>query len=218
MERGIYYSLTAIKEQRACPAGPLLFEVATMLLETPRLLLRPFRTGDWAQVHAYARDPETVRLLDWGPCSQEECKARIVAAVAQNAAPSCMDHQLAAIFRATGALVGQARLAVDPQDTRTAGLEVVLHRLAWGQGFATEIAQSLVDHGFRSLDIRRIRATCRTENAAFYRVLLKAGLRLEEYQQNRRDARGQVADAFICTITREDWLQPDMAREERPPV
>ena len=178
-----------------------------MLLETPRLLLRPFRTGDWAQVHAYARDPETVRLLDWGPCSQEECRERVATAVALAGRPESGVHPMAAIFRATGALVGQAELAVDPQDTLTAALEVVLHRLAWGQGLGTEATRAIVDHGFRSLGIRRILACCRTENVAFYRVLLKAGLRLEEYQQNRRNARGEIADAFICSITREEWLQ-----------
>jgi hypothetical protein len=36
--------------------------------------------------------------------------------------------------------------------------------------------------------------------------MLKAGLRLEQYLQNRRDARGKVADAFLCTISRPEWL------------
>ena len=178
-----------------------------MLLETPHLLLRPFRAGDWAQVHAYARDPETARHLDWGPLSQEECRRFVTEAVELAGRPAPQIPPLAAIFRATGALVGQARLAVDPQDTRSAHLELVLHRLAWGQGLGTEMALALVDHGFRSLPIRRIAAACVTENVAFYKVLLKAGLRLEEYQQNRRNVRGQVADAFICGIGREEWLQ-----------
>jgi RimJ/RimL family protein N-acetyltransferase len=177
-----------------------------MLPETPRLLLRRFRAGDWAPFHTYARDPEAVRHLDWGPCCQDECRDFVARAMECDQQPGIKVHHLVAIFRPTGALVGNGSLTLDAQDPQVARLELILHRLAWGQGLGTELAQGLVDHGFRSLAITRIQAHRRPEDSACYRVLRKAGLRLEEYLQNRRNPRGQVADVFLCGITREEWL------------
>ena len=45
-----------------------------MELETERLILRDFRTGDWPAVYQYASDPEVVRYLQWTPKSEQETR------------------------------------------------------------------------------------------------------------------------------------------------
>jgi len=180
-----------------------------MVLETPRLLLRPFGTGDWAQVQAYARDPEVVRYLDWGPLSEAESRAFIAQAMACDLQqlPQQKEHRLAAIFKPTGALVGDASLTLGDLDTRSARLDGTLHRLAWGQGLGTELARELIDSAFRRFPVQRLWARCRPENIGCYRVMKKAGLRFEEYVQNERNPKGEVVDLFLCGLTREEWLR-----------
>ena len=175
-------------------------------IETPRLLLRNLQDEDWPQVHAYARDLEVVRYADWGPNSEAETRAFIGQAIAARCREPRREYHLAAIFKDTGALVGNASLVPDPQDARAADLGCTLHRLAWGQGLGTEVATALVEFGFLHLELRRIGARCRPENIAAYRVMKKAGLRFEEYLQNDRTKRGRQVDSFLCGVSRADWL------------
>jgi len=178
-----------------------------MHLETPRLLLRPFRTGDWAQVHAYARDPEVVRYLDWAPHTEADSRAFVARALFCGPEGNPRERRMAVIFKPTGALVGDASLHLGERDPRSAELGFTLHRLAWGQGLGTELARELVDGSFRLLPVQRLWARCRPENIGCFRVLKKSGLRFEEYLQNHRTARGEVVDLFLCGITREAWNQ-----------
>lgn len=46
------------------------------------------------------------------------------------------------------------------------------------QGYATEAARALIDHGFNTLKLKRILATTDYENIASQKVMLKAGMRI----------------------------------------
>ena len=174
-------------------------------LETPHLLLREFRAEDWVEAHAYARDPEVARYMNWGPNTEADTQAFIARAMALAAQTPREAYEFAIIFKPTGALIGGAGLRLPPEDRQSAELGYALHRLAWGQGLGTELARRLLAFGFRDLAVRRIWAKCRPENIGSYRVMKKAGLRFEEYLQNDRTVRGSQVDSFLCAITRREW-------------
>jgi RimJ/RimL family protein N-acetyltransferase len=176
-------------------------------IETDRLTLRDFRTEDWVQVHSYARDPEVVRFMVWGPNTEKDTREFIARAMAAAGQQPRTVFELAVLFKPTGALVGAAGLRASGDDPQAAELGYTLHRLAWGQGLGTELARALVDSAFRHLTVRRVWAKCRPENIGSYRVMKKAGLRFEEYLQNDRSVRGQPVDSFLCGITRQEWLR-----------
>ena len=176
-------------------------------IETERLILREFQPEDWIQVHAYAKDPQVVRFMDWGPNSEAESRAFVARARAAEQQEPRRQYELAVIFKPTGALVGGASLKLGDQDPRSAELGYTLHRLAWGQGLGTELARRLVQLGFGQLGARRVWAKCQPENIGSYRVMKKAGLRFEEYVQNDKTIRGQRVDSFLCGLTREEWLR-----------
>jgi len=50
-------------------------------VETERLLLREFRPEDEHDIHAYASDPEVVRLMIWGPNTPEMTKTYLAGAL-----------------------------------------------------------------------------------------------------------------------------------------
>jgi RimJ/RimL family protein N-acetyltransferase len=175
-------------------------------LETPRLILREFRPEDWVQVQDYARDPEVVRFQPWGPNSEAETQAFVARAIALAEQVPRQGHELAIVFRPSGALIGGACLNLGPADLQSAELGYTLHRLAWGQGLGTELARRLVAFGFRDLALQRIWAKCRPENVGSYRVMKKAGLRLEEYLQNDLTVRGRIMDSYLCSISRREWV------------
>ena len=53
------------------------------ILETERLILRPFEEADFEAVHAYASVAENAQYMVWGPNEESHTKAFILQAIAQ---------------------------------------------------------------------------------------------------------------------------------------
>ena len=56
----------------------------------------------------------------------------------------------------------------------------MINKRYFGQGFATEAAQGLLDYARNTLGVHHFVAHCDTENAASRRVMEKLGMRLVE--------------------------------------
>ena len=180
-------------------------------IETPRLILRDFLESDWAAVHAYAADAQVVRHMNWGPNTEAETKAFIALAITLSQAQPRRSYHLAVVVKETGQVIGGATLRMLDAEPLSGELGYTLNPLFWGHGYATELALGLVQHGFLELGLHRIWATCRPENISSYRILMKVGLTFEEYLQNEKLVRGQWVDSFLCGLSREAWLQSQIA-------
>jgi RimJ/RimL family protein N-acetyltransferase len=77
----------------------------------------------------------------------------------------------------------------------------MLARDAWGQGYATEIAYTLLHAGFAQLDLQRVFAICDIHHLASVRVLEKAGLRRETTLYDYREAKGRSWDVYRLPTT-----------------
>ena len=147
------------------------------ILETRRLLLRPFAPGD-APTHAtlYA-DPAVTRFLPGGPFSPAVAAQRSARALAHFA-----DHWerhgwgvWAVVDRTSGLVAGQCGLNHLPD-----GSDVeVLYAFAashWGRGYATEAARAALDHGFGPVGLERIVAVTSPDHVASRRVMERLGM------------------------------------------
>lgn len=76
------------------------------MIETKRLLLRPYVLEDWAQVHTYAAVPEFSRFEAWGPNSVDDTKQFVGACIASMAKDPILGYQLAVILRDANHLIG----------------------------------------------------------------------------------------------------------------
>jgi ribosomal-protein-alanine N-acetyltransferase len=144
------------------------------VLETARLLLRPFTQADVDPLHAILSDREVIRYLpDTTPPSRE----RVV---------DFVDRQIAhwhdrgfgwwgVEYQGRPQLLGWAGLAYLPA-TGEVEVAYLLTKAAWGQGIATEAARACVAYGFERIGLRQIIALVHPENAASRRVILKLGM------------------------------------------
>jgi RimJ/RimL family protein N-acetyltransferase len=153
----------------------------SVILETQRLLLRPFRASDF---DAYARlcaDPEVMRYIGAGqPLSRAD---------AWRAIAFFLGHwelrgygMWAAEDKKTHALVGRIGLH-HPEGWPALEVGWVLDRSRWGEGLATEGGQAAIRFAFEQLDRPHISSVIHPANSASIHVAEKLGMTRERTVQ-----------------------------------
>ena len=175
---------------------------------TDRLLLRDFREEDWQAAHAYRSDPEVARFMYTHRTERpEQTRAWLANVVRESREQPRVRYTLAIVLQADGRLIGQ--IGIGSSDEYPADGEVgfgyMLHRDAWGQGYASEAARGIVDFAFGVLGARQVSAWCFEANRASARVLEKAGLHVELREEGISPKSGQPRTSLRYTIFREAW-------------
>ncbi|MCC6627509.1 MAG: GNAT family N-acetyltransferase [Chloroflexi bacterium] len=180
-------------------------DAPSLSLVTPRLVLRDFGDADLAAVHTFRSDPAVARFMDFQPESLEQALAWLVEVIAHNRERPRHAYNLAITRRADESVIGWIGIGRSSRYAGELGFGYMLHRDAWGQGYATEAARAIIDFGFSQLTGPRISAWCWAANAASARVLVKAGLRLDRCYQDIEPKNGQRADCLEYGLRAEEW-------------
>jgi RimJ/RimL family protein N-acetyltransferase len=141
------------------------------MIHTAHLLLRPMTMDDLDDFVALHAEPEVERFML--PLGREQAIERLRFDERQWAERG---HGLLAIHERAGSqFVGRVSLRYWPQFDETE-LGWVLHRSAWGHGFATEAAGACAAWGFANLDVLYLTAMIRPDNARSIRVAVRLGM------------------------------------------
>ena len=188
--------------------------VQTPVLETDRLLLRPWRAEDVAPYARILRDPEVMRHMGSGARHRLKrlgagALGRVSRLEARRAIASLRGHwerhgygEWAVEDRATGALLGSIGLKhQDDWTAEAAKVEIgwLLAREAWGQGLATEGARAGVAYAFGECGIDRLISIALPANPRSIGVMERLGL---DFQGRTRWRGGEVV---WYAIDREAW-------------
>jgi ribosomal-protein-alanine N-acetyltransferase len=166
------------------------------LIETPRLIMRPFEASDAEEAFAWFGDPQVMKYVPTGPdLSIERTQARLAGYLAHQAANGF--SKWVVIDRTSGRLIGDAGLLrLDPQAVqgRQGWIDLGFRFLPhfWGKGLATEAAQAWVDAAFARFRLSRLVAIVHPDNAASLRVVQKVGFR----QRGRETVLGMPCVVF----------------------
>ncbi|MFN3650793.1 MAG: GNAT family N-acetyltransferase [Armatimonadota bacterium] len=174
-------------------------------LQTPRLLLRDFSPEDREAVHVYGSDPEVCQWLDWGPNTESDTVEFLARVIESQTAHPRSTYALAITRRGEDRPFGSAALMRPDTGSRQAEIGYCLARDAWGQGYAVEAAEALLDLAFGTLKLHRVWATCDPENHGSARVLEKLGMRREGYLLEHRLRRGEWRDSLLFALLKREW-------------
>lgn len=172
---------------------------ATTELRSGRIRLRRFRPEDVDDVYAYASDPEVTRAAGWEPHrTPMDTIAYVQQCMAADWGPITLGVELASERR----IVGVVDLRIVSRFWSVGEIGYSLARPYWGRGLCLEATRLLCDFGFRSLNLRRIRAACRPDNRRSYATMLRLGMRPEASAQGRA---GVSEASLVCSVRRADW-------------
>jgi [ribosomal protein S5]-alanine N-acetyltransferase len=145
------------------------------LLETKRLLLRPFVQDDLRHVigweessGAHEREAEAREFFDY--CFREYRERGI--------GPWGMQ------MKETGAVIGNCGFPHIQFRTRGGEINYYVSPVYRGQGLAPEALNALLKFGFAEIGLQRIQARCDLDNLASERVMQKLGMKFEGLLEN----------------------------------
>jgi RimJ/RimL family protein N-acetyltransferase len=153
----------------------------TPILETSRLVFRPYEPADRERLVALFTDPEVMRFVGDGVQTVEAARGGFERIFSHVYEPEAFDVW-ALVSKEDGAFVGHAELKPRRDGLARPGefeIIYVLRRESWGRGLATEVGRRLLEYGFGELGLGRVHATVDALNEASVRVLLKLGMRYE---------------------------------------
>ncbi len=169
-------------------------------IDTVRLRLRPFQTGDAATVRRLAGDWEVARSLPNVPYPYGPDEAADWIGHTRRGLAAGSEVSLAITLRHGGELVGAVGLTLSLHG-RSAELGYWIGQPYWGRGFATEAAAGILRHGFVELGLRRVSASTLGHNKASVRVLEKLGMRFEREGHREFRSRGGKRPVAVYAIT-----------------
>jgi len=153
----------------------------TTIAETDRLLIRTWNPeADAEQVFQIYRDPEVTRFLITKADSVEAALDLLHRWVTQASDWNDGSGLWAIAHKKTNEIVGTIILIQlrDADNLLTQDYEIGWHlkRSAWGNGYATEAANAILEYGFTTLKLPAIYGVAHPENNASLRVTQRLGM------------------------------------------
>jgi ribosomal-protein-alanine N-acetyltransferase len=167
------------------------------MLETPRLILRPFREDDVDLLAPLMADADFMRF-SLGPYNREQTAAFVENLIGWQRAG--MPSLFALFTRTENAFLGYCGFYHHPAEN-IADVEIGyrLHPGYWNRGLATEAARAVRDHGFGDLNLLRLISLVPPENIPSRRVAEKNGMSIE------KEIIFKGFPTLMYAIRREEW-------------
>ena len=181
------------------PRPTTRLQLGKMILETSRLILRPFAADDLDRMAELMANKDFMRFST-GPMTREQVQGFLdkVMGWDRGGLPS----QFAMTVRSSGTLAGYCGFfhhEVDGKMEIEVGYR--LNSAFWNRGLTTEAARAVRDHGFRDLKLNYVISLIHPENHPSRRVAEKNGMTLE------RKTTFRGFPTFVFAITREQWVK-----------
>jgi RimJ/RimL family protein N-acetyltransferase len=185
----------------------------TLPVETDRLVLRLFESGDLDEVIAYYSLPDVQRYIDWPARDKGEVREALEEMSGQVALNRPGDTlSLAIVRREERALIGQVSLRWHDATAAQAEVRFAINPRHRGQGFATEAARAALTMGFEEFGFHRIFARCDARNQASARLLKGLGMRLEAHYREHALFQGEWDEELHFAILDREWARsPDIS-------
>ena len=187
-----------------------MFLKKTKTLETPRLLLRPWRIRDAKECYRYARNPNVGPRAGW-PAHRSVAESRQIIRTYLSG-----PHIFAIVLKETGLPIGSIGLqtgemnhASDRPDECELGFWI--GEPYWGQGIMVEAAKAALRYAFTDMGMTKVWCGYYEGNEQSASVQRKLGFRYERTDedvlvQRLKERRTEIMNS----MTREQWEEGEL--------
>ena len=174
-----------------------------MILETERLLLRPWEDSDAEELYRYAKDPEVGPSAGWPAHTSIEDSKKIIRDVLS------FPEIYAIVLKETGLPVGSIGLHDHDlaKEEDEMGLGYWIGVPYWGRGLVPEAAKEIIRHGFEDLGLNRIWCAYYDGNSKSKRVQEKLGFKFQYTDEHAHvPALDEIRICHVNLLTRDEWM------------
>lgn len=184
-----------------------------MILQTQRLILRPWEEADAEECYRYAKDPRVGPPAGWPAHTDVENTKRVIREIL------AVPETYAIVWKETGLPIGSIGLHFRSDLARTedeAELGYWLGVPWWGRGIVPEAAREMLRRAFEDLGLARVWCGYFDGNGKSRRVQEKLGFRHQWTTENVPVPQmGETRRGYVNLLTREDWLRMQSGRQPR---
>lgn len=177
------------------------------ILETKRLILRPWQESDAADLYEYAKDPRVGPIAGWpSHTSVEDSRNVIVSALS---AP----NTFAVVLKETNQPIGYIGLMVGKQSNlgildNEGEIGYWIGVPYWGQGLIPEATQEIIRYGFEDLQLTKLWCGYFEGNDKSRRVQEKCGF---QYHHTNKDVEWKLLNTIVTEhvtcLPKENWIK-----------
>jgi len=175
------------------------------MIETERLILRPWKDEDAAALFKYAKDPDIGPIAGWPPHTSVENSLEIIRTVF--AAPEIY----AVVLKETGEPVGCCGImrpdSLCSADMKNDEAEIGywIGKPFWGQGLIPEAVRAVLRRCFEELPIKTVWCGYYDGNHKSRRVCEKCGFRYHHTNYDVTSPLGDKRTERFCIMTNHDY-------------
>lgn len=166
--------------------------------------LRDFRPDDLDAALAVVGDDRVTQSLSFDSRTREQTAAMIAGAIERAQQDPRTEYYLAVTPPASDEPVGFARLGLD--GVNAAKLGYAIRADQWGHGYATDAARTLIDFGFRQLDLHRISVAIGPDNAPSIALTERLGFTSEGRIRHHVWTNEAWRDSLLYSVLADEWL------------
>ena len=180
-------------------------EETIMILETKRLILRPWEVSDAQDLYEYAKDPQVGPIAGWPPHTSVENSLEIINGILSK------PETYAVVLKGKGHTVGSIGLMIG--DASNIGLPDTEGEIGywvgvpyWGQGIIPEAVKEMIRYAFEELKLEKLWCGYFDGNTKSKRVQEKCGF---VYHHTNKDflwpLMGDIRTEHITCLPKENW-------------
>ena len=144
-----------------------------MIAETERIIIRKFIPSDFNSLYALMSDPDTMKFTGFKVPQTRERTKELLSKWEQEGQQGLGVWSV--VEKNTNFFIGWVMLKLT--NTKHPELGYMIYKPYSGKGYATEIAKTMLEYGFKKLKLPKIIAVTSPENYASIRVLEKSGMK-----------------------------------------
>ena len=181
-----------------------------MIIETDRLILRPWKESDAEDLFEFAKDPRVGPITGWPVHTKVEQSREIIKDILSK------EGTFAVILKSENILVGDIALMLGattnlglPEDEAEIGFWLGVPY--WGRGIIPEAVKKLLSYGFETLHLNKIWCGYFDGNVKSKRVQEKCGFIYHHTNENKPwPVMNDIRTEHVSCITKEQWLNKDI--------
>lgn len=180
--------------------------LGTKTIETERLILRPFRLSDSADMYNnWANNCQVTQFLTWPTHASQDVSEMILTEWVQEAG-NLTKYQWCIEWKENHQAIGGISAVLIKEETESVEIGYCIGEAYWNKGIMTEAFREIIRFFFEEVKCNRIYAEHDVQNPNSGKVMTKAGLTYEGTLKEAGHNNTGICDMAIYGITKKMYL------------